>query len=48
LDWVSIHADAAIALLHHIASYLGITNVALSRIRSRMGLIPARRPKALA
>ena len=25
--------------LHHVASYLGITNVALSRIRARMGLV---------
>jgi CRP-like cAMP-binding protein len=25
--------------LHHVASYLGITNVALSRIRARLGLV---------
>lgn len=31
--------------LHHVASYLGITNVALSRIRARMGLVQARRSK---
>ncbi|WP_171006378.1 Crp/Fnr family transcriptional regulator [Pseudomonas sp. 2FG] len=31
--------------LHHIASYLGITNVALSRIRARMGLVQGRRGK---
>lgn len=31
--------------LHHVASYLGITNVALSRIRARMGLVQARRGK---
>lgn len=29
--------------LHHVASHLGITNVALSRIRSRLGLGDARR-----
>ena len=29
--------------LHHVASYLGITNVALSRIRARMGLVRGRR-----
>ncbi|WP_339414106.1 Crp/Fnr family transcriptional regulator [Pseudomonas sp. EA_35y_Pfl2_R5] len=28
--------------LQHVASYLGITNVALSRIRSRMGLVQGR------
>ena len=29
--------------LHHVANYLGITNVALSRIRRRLGLADARR-----
>ncbi|MCW7540982.1 Crp/Fnr family transcriptional regulator [Aquabacterium sp. A7-Y] len=29
--------------LHHVASYLGITNVALSRIRQRLGMGDARR-----
>ena len=28
--------------LHHVASYLGITNVALSRIRARLGMVAAR------
>jgi CRP-like cAMP-binding protein len=32
--------------LHHVASYLGITNVALSRIRQRLGLGDARRRTA--
>ena len=30
--------------LHHVASYLGITNVSLSRIRARMGLIASDTP----
>lgn len=34
--------------LHHVASYLGITNVALSRIRSRMGLVAPRMRRAAA
>jgi len=28
--------------LHHVASYLGISNVSLSRIRARLGMIPGR------
>lgn len=31
--------------LQHVASYLGITNVALSRIRSRMGLVRGRKSR---
>ena len=42
--FLSDYAHLATRLpLHHVASHLGITNVALSRIRSRLGLTDARR-----
>jgi CRP-like cAMP-binding protein len=44
LGFIEANPDLARRLpLHHVASYLGITNVALSRIRQRLGFGDARR-----
>lgn len=43
-SFIATHSDLAHQLpQHHVASYLGISPVSLSRIRARLGMVPAPR-----